>query len=229
MCLSRILEIPQTLTLQRNVSMSIYLYVKTHNKTGLKYLGKTISKDPHKYPGSGKYWIRHLEKNGYDYSTEILRECQTKEELKYWGLYFSEKFDVVNSKNWANLVQESGDGGFTTSKEDQQKIWNDSLRTNHSEIMKSVWTESRKQTQSNTIKEKWKSMDRSSRFKKMIETKNKIGFGDVGKYIRTEENKIKLKNAALTRKKLLCNHCNKEIDSSNFARWHGDKCKSKRL
>ena len=27
--------------------------VKTHNKTGLKYLGKTISTDPHLYQGSG--------------------------------------------------------------------------------------------------------------------------------------------------------------------------------
>ena len=37
----------------------IYLYKKTHNKTGLKYLGKTISKDPYTYSGSGVYWTRH--------------------------------------------------------------------------------------------------------------------------------------------------------------------------
>jgi len=33
--------------------MTIYLYKKTHNQTGFKYLGKTNSKDPHKYKGSG--------------------------------------------------------------------------------------------------------------------------------------------------------------------------------
>ena len=35
-----------------------YLYVKQHNKTGLKYFGKTTKKDPLKYKGSGLYWKR---------------------------------------------------------------------------------------------------------------------------------------------------------------------------
>ena len=37
----------------------MYLYVKTHNKSGLKYLGKTIQ-NPFKYKGSGTYWLRHI-------------------------------------------------------------------------------------------------------------------------------------------------------------------------
>jgi hypothetical protein len=37
-----------------NISMTIYLYKKTHNITGLKYLGKTAQSNPYKYPGSGK-------------------------------------------------------------------------------------------------------------------------------------------------------------------------------
>lgn len=96
--------------------MYIYLYIKTHNKTGLKYLGKTIQKDPHKYPGSGKFWIRHLSKHGYDYTTEILRECQSNEELQEWGMHYSNLFDIVNAKDktgkkvWANLKPEYGDG-----------------------------------------------------------------------------------------------------------------------
>jgi hypothetical protein len=96
--------------------MTIYLYVKTHNQTGLKYLGKTIQKDPHKYPGSGQYWIDHLNKHGYDYQTEILMECDSKEQIQHWGLYYSNLFDVVNAKDhtgkkiWANLKPEYGDG-----------------------------------------------------------------------------------------------------------------------
>lgn len=49
--------------------MTIYLYVKTHNITGKKYLGKTTRDDYHEYPGSGKIWKKHLKKHGYDYST----------------------------------------------------------------------------------------------------------------------------------------------------------------
>ena len=67
--------------------MSIYsLYVKTHRKTGLKYLGKT-NQDPHKYPGSGVYWSRHLKEHGDDVDTEVLHECQTNAEIRELGLH----------------------------------------------------------------------------------------------------------------------------------------------
>ena len=39
--------------------MIIYLYLKQHNITGLKYFGKT-EQNPYKYKGSGIYWLRHL-------------------------------------------------------------------------------------------------------------------------------------------------------------------------
>jgi hypothetical protein len=94
--------------------MSIYLYVKTHNKTGLKYLGKTVKEDPHSYPGSGKVWRRHLAKYGYDYTTEILLETDSEQELKEKGVYYSNLWNVVESKNWANLMIEQGDGGNTS-------------------------------------------------------------------------------------------------------------------
>ncbi len=102
--------------------MTIYhLYVKTHNKTGLKYLGQTTAKDLHKYHGSGVYWKLHLQKHGVDYSTEILKECQTKEELKEWGLYYSDLWNVVECNSWANLKIEQGDGG-RQSEEVRKKI-----------------------------------------------------------------------------------------------------------
>lgn len=91
--------------------MSIYkLYVKTHNVTGLKYLGKTTAKDPHKYSGSGIYWRQHLEKHGYDYTTEIIKECFSNNEVRIWGSYYSKLWNVVESNKWANLKPETGDG-----------------------------------------------------------------------------------------------------------------------
>ena len=36
-----------------------HLYVKTHKKTGLKYLGQT-KKDPFQYSGSGHRWTKHI-------------------------------------------------------------------------------------------------------------------------------------------------------------------------
>jgi hypothetical protein len=90
--------------------MTIYLYKKTHNITGLKYLGKT-KQDPFKYKGSGIYWTAHLKKHGNDVTTEILLETATDEELIKAGLYYSELWNVVNSNDWANLKPEAGDGG----------------------------------------------------------------------------------------------------------------------
>lgn len=104
---------PTTLMLEilkGSTSMTIYLYKKTHNITGLKYLGKTTAKNPHKYKGSGHYWKSHINIHGYNVTTEILKECSTIEELQQWGRYYSELWDVVNSKEWANLKPEEGDG-----------------------------------------------------------------------------------------------------------------------
>jgi hypothetical protein len=96
----------------------IYLYKKTHNETGLQYLGKTI-RDPYKYPGSGLYWKSHLKIHGNDVSTEVLFQTEDKEEFKKVAIEYSNKLDIVKSKEWANFREETGNGGF--SKESQIK------------------------------------------------------------------------------------------------------------
>ena len=101
-------------------SKTIYIYKKTHNKTGLNYLGKTV-RDPFIYRGSGKRWKAHISKHGYDVTTEILKECQTNEEINYWGTYYSNIWDVVKSNEWANLRPETGDGGDTSKTENYLK------------------------------------------------------------------------------------------------------------
>jgi len=93
--------------------MTTYLYIKTHTKTGLKYLGKT-KQDPFKYRGSGLDWKAHLQINGLSHHTEILRECQSKEEVREWGLYYSRLYNILNAQDdfgnriWANRIFETG-------------------------------------------------------------------------------------------------------------------------
>ncbi len=101
--------------------MTIYLYKKTHKDTGLQYLGKTISSDPYSYPGSGVYWTQHLALYGNNVETEILRECQSVDELKEWGKYYSKLWNVVESNQWANLIEEAGPGG-QWSNESKEKL-----------------------------------------------------------------------------------------------------------
>ena len=88
-----------------------YLYLKTHNTTGLNYLGYT-SQDPLVYRGSGKYWLRHLAKHGYDVSTKILFKSSDKNAIKARGIELSKLLNIVESVDYANLIEERADGGW---------------------------------------------------------------------------------------------------------------------
>lgn len=95
-----------------------YLYIKQHAITGLKYFGKT-TRDPYKYLGSGKHWIRHVNKHGKEFVNTIwVSEPYTNTTiLTEFALFFSEEYDIVNSKVCANLIPENGlDGNTTGSK-----------------------------------------------------------------------------------------------------------------
>lgn len=91
----------------------IHIYLKTHNVTGLMYLGKT-KQDPYTYKGSGVRWLNHLAKHGNSVTTEILFSTDDPALVKEKGLEYSTKWDIVNSRNFANLVEESGSGGDTS-------------------------------------------------------------------------------------------------------------------
>lgn len=89
------------------------LYIKTHNVTGLKYFGKTVKEDCHKYQGSGKHWIRHIKKHSYDVTTVIHGEFDETNPIERallvdCALIFSEVNNIVKSKEWANMIPENG-------------------------------------------------------------------------------------------------------------------------
>lgn len=112
--------------------MIIYLYVKQHAITKLKYFGVTKKKDPFKYKGSGIYWSNHISKHGKD---------QVKT-LEVWGfdgldlcrdfaLRFSRDNDIVTSDDWANLVIEDTIIRYTGGS------------AKHSASAKNMWTQQR--------------------------------------------------------------------------------------
>ena len=88
-----------------------WLYIKQHNKTGLKYFGKT-TRNPIKYKGSGKKWVHHLNFHGKDVSTIWYQLFDNKDELVMFALTFSKEHNIIESVEWANLKFENGlDGG----------------------------------------------------------------------------------------------------------------------
>jgi len=108
--------------------MIIYLYVKQHASTGLKYFGKTTRSNPYTYKGSGTYWQRHLKKHGRNVLTLEVYGFDDAEYCTAFALEYSRHHDIVQSKEWANLREENGrDGGATLlgvkrSKETMAKI-----------------------------------------------------------------------------------------------------------
>lgn len=97
-----------------------YLYIKTHNITGLKYFGKTTKSDPYKYLGSGRIWTRHLKSHGKDITTEIYGYYTDKESCTSAAIDFSKKHNIVESTEWANLAIEDGLAGGHRGKHSNQ-------------------------------------------------------------------------------------------------------------
>ena len=91
------------------------LMIKTHNKTGLKYLCYTRKKDHINYSGSGINWLNHLLEHGFDFSTNLLLSTNDFDTFKFYAVEISILNNVVQSNEWANLKIEEGDGGDTVS------------------------------------------------------------------------------------------------------------------
>ena len=90
--------------------------VKTHSTTGLKYLCKRVTTSDSKatsYLGSGTRWNNHLKVHGKHINTDILVKCELDkiEEFSKLCIEYSNKFNIVKSDDWANLIIETGKPG----------------------------------------------------------------------------------------------------------------------
>jgi hypothetical protein len=186
-----------------------YLYLKTHNITGKKYLGQT-TKDPFKYKGSGIYWLRHISVHGNDVKTDILDICRDKDELKKIGLYYSKLWSIIENPDFANLMEENGDGSGKLSAESRDKISRKAKGRKHSEETRRKLSNSHLDHKlSEETKQKLKTRERTdiernnmrkSRLGKKhdLSTKQKIGQSLKGREY-SEETKTKMRNSKIGR------------------------------
>lgn len=226
--------------------MNIYLYIKTHNKTGLKYLGITTNSDPHSYTGSGIYWKNHLRKHGFDYTTEILKECKSKDEVKTWGVYYSRLWNIVESNEWANLKEEQGDGG-RQSAEVRKRIgqaglgripWNKGIAM-WSEEEKTLIGERNRDRGPQSLETIEKRMSKNTGKKRSASQRNAMSAAQQGRVI-TEEHAAKISNATKGRTpwnlgvtglaptrfkswKILNLETNEEVEIVNLRKWCSEK------
>jgi hypothetical protein len=202
--------------------MSIYLYKKTHNKTGIMYLGKT-EKDPFKYKGSGKKWKHHIKKHGYDVTTEILGIFESIEDFRTAAIKFSEEQNIVSSSKWANLRPEKGDGGDTSKFIDYSLLNRGRGLTYEERYGKEKATELKKLRSltlgKNSSSRKGKTLvelygkDRAKEITEANSLKHK------GKrFSLSEDTKLKISNARIGYKcpRVCCLICHKEIGINNL-------------
>lgn len=188
-----------------------YLYVKTHNITGLKYLGQTI-RDPYKYKGSGKIWQRHIKKHGYNVHTEILLQTESKEKLTERGLFYSKLFNVVSSNSWANLKEETGDGGFSDESRFKSK-----LPESIEKIKRNHWAK----------KDPIKQKQHASKAAKSRQMNDDIKLSISKSLIETNKNNDIHHNTGRKRDTVVCPYCSKSGAKNTLLRWHFDNCKYK--
>ena len=95
------------------------LMIKKHMKVGIKYLCKTVEEDHIKYPGSGKDWKKILKEHGKEHvRTKIIFTTHSKSEFRKVGEMLSDKWNIVESKDWANRIKETGDGARGSQTEE---------------------------------------------------------------------------------------------------------------
>lgn len=91
-----------------------FILLKTHKDTQLKYLCYHYGTEEtcYTYLGSGRYWKYHIRKHGKNINTQILYCCETQEEARECGLKYSHKYNIVISKDYANLIAEDARTNF---------------------------------------------------------------------------------------------------------------------
>jgi hypothetical protein len=209
-----------------SIFVPTWLYVKIHNSTGLKYLGKTVQ-DPYSYNGSGKHWKSHLKKHGKNVTTLWACKYNNQEILREEALFFSKVYDVVNSKEWANIMIEDGaTGGKTYNR-----------TPDHNAIMSSV-TKGKTMPMEfgDTIRKIKKGKKRPEGFGNLMSkilsgVSKPEGFGKkISKALtgstKSDQHKLNLSKSVKNIPKLKCQHCSIMTSPGNYKRWHGDNCRS---
>ena len=228
--------------------MTIYLYVKLHTTTGLKYFGKTIQKDPFKYLGSGIRWVNNFKKHGKEHiKTLEVWGFDNIELCSEFASKFSKDNNIVESPEWANLKYEDGkDGGFIHMKRPSHSLFlkerfrespqlhpmlgktgelNPFYGKKHSDSSRKLMSEKAKVKAPMSDETKIKISNYQKGKPKSEETKQKMRKPKPEGFSEKLSNFYKGKKQPTT----VCNHCEKIGSVSNMKRWHFDNCKLKSL
>lgn len=195
------------------------LYIKRHNVSRIKYLGKTTLPDPYTYEGSGVLWKKHIKKYGKDISTLWVSEVFTDKDLLIeFATFLSQELDIVKSNEWANLMEENGIGGGTFGIGEKNVAKLPSVRKKISESLKGH-------------NYGMTGLKHSSETRKLMSISAKNA--GTGLWLKgtkkSKSHKNNLSKAAMNRKKEKCIYCDKLVSVNVLNRWHNENCKENRI
>lgn len=226
------------------------LYIKQHSVTGLKYFGKTTSKNPIKYLGSGVRWTAHIKKHGKEHvkTLWISEPFNNIQLINEFAMLISTEFNIVDSVEWANLVIENGiDGGVAGRKLTAEHI----LKRSQSQTGAKRSLETRKRISEGQLGKKLSVESIAKRTKSRIgliisplagikrsntiasksaEEKRKIGEKISAKLKGKRKSVQHVANAALGFKQSplkTCTYCGYIGKGGGMQKWHFDNCRYK--
>lgn len=211
------------------------VYKITNNVNGKIYVGvHTTENLCDEYYGSGDQIMSAINKYGIEnFSKEILHICETrKQAFEIESKIVDEEF--VKRKDTYNMAL----GGGSSSMYGKSQTDNQKQRVSVA-LKGKKKTDQHIQNWKRSFLETIKSKDyvhpnnglvRSEQTRKKIsENHHDVSGTNNPMYGKSHSKKTieKLKNAAMSRKKITCEHCGKNVDAPNHKRWHGDNCKRK--
>lgn len=225
------------------------IYIKTHNITGLKYVGLSTAdtnEKVHIYKGSGPIWKNELKLYGNDYTTEIIGVFNDAEKSYEFCIDFSIKNNIVKSDEWANMMYEDGIGCGSlycaNMNDEQKKEHSDKIKQTLNKRSKEQ-KEAHKKNTSIAAKQRIAKMTTEERIKSTIKMNNKNRNKSKKEKIKiykkmSESHKERYKNMTeedknnrsknisdgrkgIILKKITCPKCKKVGDISNMMRYHG--------
>jgi hypothetical protein len=201
------------------------LMIKQHSITGLKYFHKTTKLNKiNTYSGSGKYWLRHLEKHGNSWVNLWVSEVFYDADLcQEFALLFSELHEIDVSPDWANLIPENGINGGDNPASRTREVIDRRVASFKKTVSENPWkhSDSFKERRALDMKTYWDSEKGNKRKEELY--KNSVNeFKDF--FIGPPKPRGWIINNKANH---TCRFCGKVGDLRNMKRWHGDNCRNK--
>lgn len=170
------------------------------------------------YLGSGKYWKKHLATHGEDVSTLWCCLYDDENLLKEEAMSFSLSHNIVESQEWANLVNENGVDGAPPGV-DRSGSANGMFGKTHS-------TETIQKFKGPKTDEHRKKMSAAAKGKPHLWQVGKPG-RRTGHTNTPEHNAIISAARSGPQPKVCCPHCGKSGGQALMTRWHFNNCRLK--